>query len=243
MTVPPLTPRLALALVAAAALSLLRCGSSSDSPASSPATADRDGDGVTAAAGDCNDQDPAIHPNATVVAPSCLWRTTQWDCPRGSERTPEDQDAIFVRVANNRCSPLSVVDATVHVTVLEAHGTFNHANEKWTSEHVLFSPRSLPAGATAEVEVDGDVVCTNRGGGLTFNVYQAEVVLQTSAAPLRCVTANTHTTRFPLAGATPGGQGFAGGEPKAARAAGTDPRSAAPAHVAVGRRAVRRGSL
>ena len=189
----------------------LRCGGSSTT-APPPATSDADRDGVTAAAGDCDDHNAAVNPNATVVAPSCVWQSTQWDCPSGSQRYPEDKDSIFVRVANNQCTALSVVDATVHVTVVEARATFNQANEKWTSEHVRFSPNNLPLGVTGDVEVDGDIVCTNGSGAGGYNVYRAEVVLQTSAGPLRCTTTNTHMTRFPVAGErTPGLEGLSGG--------------------------------
>ena len=187
--------------VCAALVCVLGCGGSSE-PTMSAATSDRDRDGFTTASGDCDDQNAAVNPNGSVVAASCSWQSSQWDCPRGSEKSPEDKDSIFVRVANNQCSSLAVADATVHVTVLEAHGTFNQPNEKWTSEHVLFSPKGLPMAVTAEVEVDGDIVCTNPGGGGSYNVVQAEVVLQTGAGPIRCVTSNTHTTRFPVAGET-----------------------------------------
>jgi hypothetical protein len=185
------------------------CGGSSE-PTASTVTSDRDRDGFTQAAGDCDDQNAAVNPNGTVVAQSCVWRTTQWDCPRGSDKYPEDNDAIFVHVTNNQCAALSVVEASVHVTVLEAHGTFNQPNEKWTSQHVRLSPNSLPMAVTADVEIDGDVVCSNSGGGGSFNVIQAEVVLQTSAGPLTCVTSNTHTTRFPFADGSAGAEALAG---------------------------------
>jgi hypothetical protein len=186
---------LARLTVAVAALwPLLSCGGSSTSP--SPATLDRDGDGFTGAAGDCNDQSATVNPNGTIAVEACVWTNPEWVCPRGSERLPEEEDVVRVRVVNNRCSILSITDAAVQITVLEAQGTFNTPGEKWTSEHLSFSPASIPIGVGGDVLVDTNIVCTNRSGGGSYNVYQAELTLLTSAGAVRCTTANSHTTRF-----------------------------------------------
>jgi hypothetical protein len=193
-------------VVAALALSpLLACGdgpSGSPSSTSTPAPIDRDGDGFTEAAGDCNDQDAAVNPNGKVVVELCLWTTTEWDCPRRSRDSPEDTDLIRVRLINNQCDTLEIFSAAVQITVREAHGTFNPPGETWTTEHVSFTPSSIPMGVGGDVFVDSGSTCTNTGSGARrsglYNVYEAEIILQTSAGPIHAAASNSRTTNFPF---------------------------------------------
>jgi hypothetical protein len=188
-----------MVVVVAVGLSLTACGGSSGTTSPSRAAVDADGDGFSESAGDCNDHSASIHPNATPEVAACRWTRASWQCPRGSERSPEAADLIRVQVINNTCSTLSISDARVQTTVREAHGTFNFVGETWASNHVSYAPTSIPKGIGADIEVDADIVCTNRSGGGLYNVYTAEVTLDTSAGALTCETTNTHTTRFPIA--------------------------------------------
>jgi len=199
--------RIDTALVAVALSTLLGCGGgSSGSTSPSPVGIDKDGDGFTDVAGDCNDQNAAVNPSGTIVV-QASWVSPVWDCPRGSHDYTEDKDFIRVRLTNNKCSALSITDATVQTTVREAHGTFNFPGETWTSEHVPFSPNSIAMGVGGDILVDGDLICTNGPGGNAnaYNVYEAEVTLQTSAGPVKATTTNRRTTRFPLASDAPSG--------------------------------------
>jgi hypothetical protein len=199
---------------------LLACGngsSSSPSSSSTPAPVDRDGDGFTIAAGDCNDQDAAVNPNGKVVVELCLWETTEWDCPRSSSEYPEESASIRVRLINNQCDTLLIFSAAVQITVREAHGTFNSPGETWTTERVSFTPNSVPIGVGGDVFVDSGVTCTNPGGGRArgvYNVYEAEIILQTSAGAIHAATSNSRTTNFPLGDeASSLAHGLSGGRP------------------------------
>ena len=178
---------------------LLGCGgSSSRSTSASSSGVDRDGDGFADTAGDCNDQVAAINPNGTIVVEYCAWQNPEYDCPRGSDKYPEETDQVHVRLTNNKCSTLSITDATVQTTVREAHGTFNFPGETFVTEHARFSPNSVPMGVGGDILVDAGLTCTNPRGGDSYNVYDASVTLQSSAGPLKCTAINGRTTRFPF---------------------------------------------
>lgn len=188
-------------VVAALALSpLLACGGGSSGSPATPAAVDKDGDGFAEAAGDCNDQNAAVNPNGAIVVELCLWLNPEWDCPRGSSDYPEDTDSIRVRLINNKCSTLVITSAAVQITVREASGTFNFTGETWTTENVQFSPSSIPMGVGGDILVDSGSTCTNTTGGGAYNVYDAEVILQTSAGPIHAATSNSRTTNFPFSG-------------------------------------------
>jgi hypothetical protein len=174
------------------------CGGGSSAP-STPSSPDTDGDGFTVANGDCNDQNATINPNGKVVVEATVWVNPQYNCPRGSDGYPEDDDVVRLRITNNRCSVLAVTDASAKITVLEAHNTYNFPGETWTNDHARFSPATIAAGVGADVVVEGGSVCTNPGGGDGYNTYQADVTLQTSAGSLVGVTSNSRTTIFGFA--------------------------------------------
>jgi hypothetical protein len=168
-----------------AAWCLVGCGGGSSTP-SSPAARDKDGDGFTEAQG---------------------------DCPRGSDQRDDVDDAIQISLVNDSCSTLYVTQATVPVEVQEAHGTFNHAGQTWTTEHAAFSPTSAGPDNDVSIRVDPVITCTNSRGGGSYNVYMAKVTLQTSAGVLESWTTNTRTDTFPFRGET-GAAGQAGSRPR-----------------------------
>jgi hypothetical protein len=122
-------------------------------------------------------------------------------------------DAIQISLVNDSCSTLYVTQATVPVEVQEAHGTFNHAGQTWTTEHAAFSPTSAGPGNDVSVRVDPVITCANSRGGGSYNVYMAKVTLQTSAGVLESWTTNTRTDTFPFRGET-GAAGQAGSLPR-----------------------------
>jgi len=205
-----------IGLLALALCPALGCGGGS-SKASSPVTVDKDGDGdgFTEAQGDCNDQVAAINPAGKITVAACFWVLPEWDCPRGSDNYHEDNSQIQVSLVNNKCTALSITDATVQITVREAHGTFNYTGQTWTTEHVGFSPSSVARGNGGTIVVDSSIYCTNTRGRGTYNVYDAKVTFQTSAGSVEAVTSNARTTTFPFIGdAASGVSGLPGSRPR-----------------------------
>ena len=160
---------------------------------------DKDDDGFSADEGDCNDDDPTIHPNGSVRAMTARFVSAQTTCPRGAFNLPHTR-AMVVDFLNNSCSSVSITSVTSKLTVRATNNTQSSVGRTATDSSADYSPHSIAPGSTATIRVvHGGLFCSNVNfSGTGFIEFEGEVTLRTTSGRFVVRTSNRNRTVFPL---------------------------------------------
>jgi hypothetical protein len=180
-------------VVAAGAVVAVAAGGGDDVD---PLTVDDDGDGVSENAGDCNDGNAQINPNAQVTFTNARFPTGTINCSSGQGPRPLNIE-ISVDGVNNRCSATNV-SAQVTYRVEASRNTNDNPGETFAGGSPAVSPASLGPGTSATQRIQTSNNCFNPpGAGSGTTDISAQVTLTGSFGSVQLRTSNRLRVVFP----------------------------------------------